>query len=217
MHAADRRSPDRAAVSYQTRRGQSGKLPIARGVRWRTGSMPAAFPAKRAKPLWADAGSGLRVHKCNDFAGGMRLDRRSGGKGARERACLKAVKARLNIVASNMGSKWWLKSATFNLCALSTAGVNLSTQPGASSQKPKPVAERPNPTDALTRLHTDRVKPASMAASLFTWFGKNQLQFAGCRTGIFSGDHFTPLEQMGKLMAGKRDRMRHLTRQPGAS
>jgi hypothetical protein len=51
MHAAGRRCPDRPAASYQTRRGQPGKLPMAPGIRCRTGSIPAAFPAKRAKTL----------------------------------------------------------------------------------------------------------------------------------------------------------------------
>ena len=37
MHAAGRRCPDRPAASYQTRRGQPGKLPMAPGMRCRTG------------------------------------------------------------------------------------------------------------------------------------------------------------------------------------
>src|SRR5262249_44721115 len=51
MHAAGRRCPDRPAASYQTRRRPPGKLPMAPGIRCRTGSIPAAFPAKRAKTL----------------------------------------------------------------------------------------------------------------------------------------------------------------------
>src|SRR5262249_3532157 len=53
MHAAGRRCPDRPAASYQTRRGQPGKLPMAPGLRCRTGSLPAAFPANTPKtPLY---------------------------------------------------------------------------------------------------------------------------------------------------------------------
>src|SRR5262245_44404652 len=47
MHAAGRRCQIWPAASYQPRQGQPGKLPMAPGIRRRTGSIPAAFPAKR--------------------------------------------------------------------------------------------------------------------------------------------------------------------------
>ena len=98
MHAAGRRCPDRPAASYQTRRGQPGKLPMAPGIRFRTGSIPVIFKPTQSTIVFSVSRPGelapeYRVHHTRAGRFG-RFGETEIAEAARELALAFAEKAR---------------------------------------------------------------------------------------------------------------------------